>query len=483
MEEKHLKAKAVSGFFWKIGERLAAQMVSFVVTIIIARLLMPEDYAPIAILSIFISIANVFIIDGFCAALVQKRNVDFLDYSSVLIAGMGFAICIYIMLFFAAPYVARFYSMPILTSTLRALALRIPLSAINSVEIAYLTKNMQFKAFFWGTFIGTVVSAVVGISSAICGLGTWALVIQNLTNYTIDTLVLFLIIKKIPPLKFSMKRVKPLLQYGYKILLNSLFYTFIEHSRSLIIGKKYSAGDLAFYTKGRQLPQLVAACVSAPMTSVMFPTMSAVNEDIGKVKSVFRRSIKVLTYVIYPLLFGLAAVSYNLIKLILTEKWVFSARFLIIFCFYYLFQPIHSLNQEAVKAIGRGDQVLKYGIFHRIVNLAVIIATVWFSPYIIAWGMVINALISTAINAYQNKQLFAYSYSEQLSDWLPNLMIGFTMFIIVYFTEKILKFNYIAVLAFQICEGVITYILLSVLTKNQNFFFILNYIRERMGTH
>ena len=483
MDDKALKSKAVGGFFWKICERMAAQMVSFVVTIVLARLLLPENYAPIALLTIFISIANIFISDGFCAALIQKRDTDSLDYSSVLIASMGLSVLIYFVLFFCAPYVALFYSMPILAPTLRVLALRIPLAAINSVEIAYLTKKMRYKAFFWGTLIGTVASAFTGIWAAMYGLGTWALVIQNLTNYTIDTIVLFVIIRKVPPLKFSIKRIKPLLQYGYKILLNSVAFTFIDQVRLLIIGKRFSASDLAFYSKGKHFPQLVSTCVSSPMTSVMFPTMSAVNDDIGKVKSFFRRSIRVLTYAIYPLLFGLAAVSYNLIKLLMTEKWLFSAPFMIIFCFYYLFTPIHSLNQEAVKAIGRSDQVLKYGLFHRIVNLAVIIATVWFSPYIIAWGMVINALISTAINAYQNKQLFAYSYTEQLSDWLPNLMLGFTMFIIVYFTEKILKFNYIAVLAFQICEGVITYILLSVLTKNQNFFFILNYIRERMGTH
>lgn len=481
MDDRQLKSKTISGFIWKIGERLAAQMVTFIVTVVLARILMPEDYAPITLLTVFISLANVFISDGFCAALIQKRNIDSLDYSSVLIASMGLAVFIYLLLFFTAPYVALFYSMPVLTATLRVLALRIPLAAINSVEIAYISKNMRFKAFFWGTLIGTIASAFTGITAALCGLGTWALVIQSLTNYTIDTLVLFLIIRKVPPLRFSMERVKPLLKYGYKILLNSLCFTLIEQVRSLIIGKKYSVRDLAFYSKGHQFPQLVATCVSGPMTSVMFPTMSVVNDDISKVKTIFRRSVQVLTYVIYPLLLGLAAVSYNLIKLLLTDKWLFSVPFMIIFCFYYLFPPIHSLNQEAVKAIGRGDQLLNYGVYKRIVSLSTILVTVWFNPYIIASGMIVSALIATGINAYQNKKLFNYSYPEQLADWLPNLVIGFGMFAIVFFTGKILPLHYVVVLVLQVCEGVIVYVLLSVLTKNQSFFFILNQLRNQVG--
>ena len=479
MDGRQLKSKTVSGFLWKICERLAAQMVSFVVTIVLARILIPEDYAPITLLTIFIAIANIFITDGFCTALVQKRDVDELDYSSVLIASMGLACVIYVILFFVAPYVATFYAMPILTPTLRLLSLRIPLAAINSVEIAYLTKNMRFRAFFWGTIIGTVVSAFAGIGAALYGLGTWALVIQNLTNYTIDTIVLFAIIRKVPPLKFSAKRVKPLLQYGYKILLNNLVFTVIEHTRSLIIGKKYSASDLAFYSKGQSFPQLISTCILGPMTSVMFPTMSAVNNNVDRVKDVFRRGVQVLTYVTYPLVFGLAAVSYNLIRLLMTEKWLFSVPFVIIFCFYYLFSPIHSLNQEAVKAIGRGDQVLKYGILKRIVSIVMILATVWFNPYVIAIGMVISALIATGINAYQNKKLFAYGYFEQISDWLPNLAIGFVMFIVVFLTGKLFTTNYIAVLILQIVEGAIVYVLLSVLTKNPSMHYILKYLKDR----
>lgn len=477
MSDNQLKAKAVSGFFWKICERLAAQGVSFVVTIVLARLLMPEDYAPITLLTVFITIANIFISDGFCAALIQKRDTDALDYSSVLIASFGIAIVLYAILFCVSPYIAMFYSMPVLAPTLRVLALRIPLAAINSVEIAYLTKKMRFKAFFWGTFIGTVTSAFTGIAAAFHGFGTWALVIQSLTNYTIDTFVLFLIIHRVPPLKFSAMRVKPLLQYGYKILLNSLFYTIIEEARSLIIGKKYSASDLAFYSKGHQFPQLISTCVTGPMTSVMFPTMSAVNDDIAKVKSVFRRSIQVLTFVIYPLLMGLAATSYGLIKLLLTDKWLFAQPFMVIFCFYYLFPPVHSLNQEAVKAIGRGDQVLKYGIIKRMVSLAMILATVWFNPYIIALGMIFSAMIATGINAYQNKHLFNYTYAEQAADWLPNLTIAICMFLIVYFSGKLMPFSYVVVLLLQVVEGAVVYVLLSLLTKNYGFNMILDYAK------
>lgn len=477
--ENKLKEKTISGFFWKICERLAAQAVSFVVTIVLARILMPEDYAPITLLTIFISVANIFISDGFCAALIQKKEVDELDYSSVLISSMVLAIFMYLVLWFFAPYVADFYEMPIICPTLRVLSLRIILAAINSVEIAYLTREMRFKVFFWGTFLGTAVSAVTGIVSAMNGLGTWSLVIQNLTNYTIDTLVLFIIIRKIPPLRFSLNRVKPLLKFGINILMNSLLFTVIEHIRTLIIGKKYSASDLSFYSKGQQFPLLVATCVSGPMTSVMFPAMATVNDDIRKVKYVFRQSIKVLTFVINPLLFGLAAVSDALIEVLLTEKWLFAAPYMVIFCIYYLFSPVHSLNQEAVKAIGRGDQVLKYGTIKRIISIVLIIVTVWFDPYIIAVGMIANAVLATIVNAYQNKKLFEYSYIEQLQDWIPNLVIGLVMFVIVYYTGKILTMNILFVLFIQVIEGIFVYLLFSKVTNNDSFQFIVNYIKEK----
>lgn len=478
MNDTSLKPKAVSGFLWKICERVAAQGVSFAVTVVLARLLLPEDYAPITLLTIFISIANIFIADGFCAALVQKRDTDPLDYSSVLIASIGLAAVLYAVLFFVAPFIAAFYEMPILTPTLRVLAIRIPLAAVNSVEIAYLTKNMRFRAFFWGTLIGTVASAFTGITAAVNNMGTWALVIQNLTNYTIDTIVLFLIIRKIPPLRFSMKRVRPLLQYGYKILLNSLFFTIIEEARSLIIGKRYTARDLAFYSKGHQFPQLISTCISGPMTSVMFPTMSAVNNDIGRVKSIFRKSVQGLTYVIFPLLMGLAAVSEGLIKLLLTDKWLFAKPFMIIFCFYYLLPPIHSLNQEAVKAIGRGDQLLIYGIIKRVVSVIAILVTLWFGPYAIAGGMVASALVAQMINSYQNKRLFAYTYVEQFGDWLPNFIIGAIMFVVVYVTGELLPLHYALVLCLQVVEGVVLYVVLSVLTRNKGFRMIFDYLRE-----
>ena len=479
MDSRQLKTKTVSGFFWKICERVAAQVVSFVVTIVLARLLMPEDYAPITLLTIFIAVANIFIADGFCAALVQKKNIDALDYSSVLIASLGLACGIYMILFFLAPYVAAFYALPILTPTLRVLALRVPLAAINSVEIAYLTRKMRFRAFFWGTIIGTVVSAFTGIGAALYGLGTWALVIQNLTNYVIDTIVLLAIIRKIPPLRFSISRVKPLLQYGYKVLLNNLSFTLIDQARALIIGKRYSASDLAYYSKGKQMPQLVSTCVLTPMASVLFPTMSAVNDDISKVKAVYRRGIQILTYAIYPLLLGLAAVSYNLIRLLLTDKWLFSAPFMIVFCFYYLFPPLSSINQEAVKAIGRSDQLLKYGVYNRCISIVTLLITVWFDPMIIAIGMIVSILIATGINAYQNKKLFSYSYKEQMADWLPNLFLGFTMFAITFLVGKLLTFHYVAVLAVQVCVAVVTYILLSFITKNQSFQFIMQQLNAR----
>ncbi len=477
MNTNNLKKSAVSGVFWKFGERILAQGVSFVVSLVLARLLMPEDFGVISIITIFITIANVFVSDGFSSALIQKKDTDRLDYSSVLIGGFGVSLVLYAIIYVFSPPLADFYNMPVLSPALRVLALRLPLAAINSVECAYLSKKLEFKKFFWATFIGTAGSAIVGIYMAYSGYGVWALVGQNLFNYTVDIIILAIAIHKLPPLRFSISRLKSLMSFGYKILLTNLFFNIINQLRAFIIGKKYSSADLAFYSKGKHFPELISTNISGPISSVLFPTMSKLQSDISAVKNVMRKSVLLITLVVSPILLGFAAVSEPLVKLLLTDKWLPCVTYIWIGCIYYLFVPIHGVNLEAVKAIGKGDAVFNYGVFKRVVGIITLLVAIPFGVTAIAWSLVVSAVLSTIINAYQNKRLFDYSYKEQICDMLPNMFCSGIMSIAVFGIGQILNLGFV-VIPVQILAGIALYLLLIFIFRRNDFKNTLDMIRQ-----
>ena len=236
-----LTNKTLSGVMWKFGERISAQLVSTLVSIILARILMPEDYGVVALVTIFITICNVFVTSGFGTALVQKKDADDLDFTSVFYFGLFFSILLYVGIFFAAPLIARFYENEILTPVVRVMGLRIIIASINSVQHAYIGRKMQFRKFFIATLFGTIASGVVGVWLAYNGYGVWAIVAQYLTNVCIDTIVLAFVIKWIPKLRISFKRLKSLFSFGWKLLVSALIDTGYNELRSLIIGKKYDA--------------------------------------------------------------------------------------------------------------------------------------------------------------------------------------------------------------------------------------------------
>jgi len=236
-----MKKKVFSGLLWKFGERITAQLITLIVTIVLARLLSPDDYGAVAIAMVFITIANVFVSNGFGNALIQKKDADNLDFSSVFYFNIAVGIGFYIIIFFSSPYIARFYDMPVLSSGLRILGLRIIVASVNSIQQAYVSRHMLFKRFFWATLFGTLLSGIVGIFLAYHGFGVWALIAQYLTNTCTDTVVLWFTVRWRPELRCSWERTKKLFSYGWKLLVSGLIDTGYMQLRSLIIGKKYTA--------------------------------------------------------------------------------------------------------------------------------------------------------------------------------------------------------------------------------------------------
>lgn len=478
MNEKSIKKSVFSGLFWKFGERITAQLVSLLVSIILARLLSPDDYGAVAMIMVFITIANVFVSSGFGNALIQKKDADDLDFSSVLYINIAVSILIYTVLFVSAPFIAEFYGIPVLSSVLRVLGIRIPVAAVNSIQHAYVSRNMLFKRFFWSTLFGTVLSGIVGIIMAYRGFGIWALVAQYLTNTCTDTIVLWFTVKWRPILAYSFERAKPLIKYGWKLLVSGLLDTGYTQLRSLLIGKIYTSEDLAFYNQGEKYPQVLSVNINSSIGSVLFPAMSQYQNDKNKIKEITRRSIQVCSYVIWPMMVGFAVTAEPFIRLLLTDKWLPCVPFLRIFCFTYGLWPIFTANLQALNAIGRSDIFLKLEIIKKILGIIVLVISIPFGTLAIAEGLIVTSIASIFINVSPNVKLLEYSFKEQLLDLLSPFILSVIMAVIIFPVSKT-GLNDIAVILIQVVCGAVIYLIGSIISKQKGFLYIMNFFKKK----
>ena len=350
--------KTIQNFIWRFLERCGAQGVTFIVSIVLARLLDPSLYGTIALVTVFTTIMQVFVDSGMGNALIQKKDADDLDFSSVFWFNLCMCIILYILMYISAPLIAAFYKTPELTPIVRVLSLILIISGVKNVQQAYVSRNMLFKRFFFSTLGGTIGAAIVGITMACYGFGVWALVAQMLFNATVDTIILWITVKWRPKKQFSIKRLKQLFSFGWKLLLSSLLDTIYNDLRQLIIGKIYSKDDLAQYNQGKKFPQLIVTNINTSIDSVLLPTMSKAQDNPQVVKSMTSRAIKISTYIMMPFMVGIAVCAEPLVRFVLTDKWLPCILFLRIFCITFAFYPIHTANLNAIKAMGRSDLFL-----------------------------------------------------------------------------------------------------------------------------
>lgn len=473
------KNGVISNLAWRFAERITAQVVTLVVSIVLARVLDPSHYGIVAMVMVFITIANVFVQDGFGSALIQKKNADELDFSSVLIVNVLLSILLYCLLFFAAPFISSFYGEGYeeLTPVLRVLSLRLVLSAINSVQQAYVSRKMIFRKFFWATLLGTLASAIVGIWMAYHSFGVWAIVAQYLTNTTIDTIILQVSLNRWPKLKFSFDRIKGLLGYGWRILGASLLNNGYQELRTLLIGKIYTSSDLAYYSKGKQFPELLVININTSIGSVMFPKMSKEQDDIRRLKETTRQSIRFSSYLLTPMMFGLAAIATPFISLLLTDKWLFAVPFMQLYCVFYLAQPIHTANMQAIKALGRSDTYFRLEIIKKTIELITLIIVMRISVLAIAISATVLNWLFIFVNSYPNNKLLHYSVKEQINDISPPIVMGLVMAGVVLLFGK-LKLARLSLVIIQITVGIAVYIGLSLLLKNKEFTYLVNIIKN-----
>lgn len=474
-ENNSIKASITSNLIWKFGERIAAQLVTFIVSIVLARLLSPDDYGIISIVTIFITLANVFVVSGFGNSLIQKKDADNRDFSSVFYFNIIFSMILYIILFITSPYISKLYHMEILTPVLRVLGIRIILSGVNSVQQAYVSRKMMFKKFFLSTLIGTILSGVVGIVMAYSGFGVWALVGQYLINTTVDTIVLWFTVKWRPEFIFSIESMRKMFNYGWKILVSSLLDTGYNQLTGLIIGGFYNSTDLAYYNRGQQYPNLIVENINSSINSVLFPAISREQDNKERVRNITRRAIRTSSYIMWPMMIGLGVVAKPLISLMLTDKWLPCVPFLQIACFTYAFWPIHTSNLQAIKALGRSDIFLRLELIKKILGILIIVIVMNNGVMAIAISSIFITIISSFINAFPNKKLLNYRYIDQIKDILPSMIASIFMGIVITPISLIIK-NNLSLIICQIMIGGSIYMLLSYLFKFETYIYLINFL-------
>lgn len=471
------KSGIIKSLFYKFIERCGYQGIAFIVQIVLARLLDPTDYGMLTLLTIFTQIAQVFVQSGFNTALIQRKDTTEKDYSSVFYVSITIAVLLYGILFFASPIIADFYDMPELTGVMRVLALILIPGAFNSIQNAKVAKEMQFKKLMYSTLGAVVISGTVGIAMAYMGFGVWALVAQQLTNSVAICVIMMFCVRWRPKLVFELDRVKVLFSFGWKLLCSNLIDTLYRDLRSLVIGKKYDSGTLGYYNRGKQFPELIIININSAVQSVMLPALAKHQNDKARMKAMMRRSIVTSSFVIFPIVMGLAVTAEPLVSVILTDKWLPCVPYLQIYCFSFAFYPIHSANLQALNAQGRSDIFLKLEIIKKLYGIVVLLVTVFcfHSPIAIAMGGVVTTIISCLVNAAPNKKLLNYSYSEQLKDILPSMGISVIMGALVYCVQFLGLAAWLTLLI-QLPLGIITYIALAELFRLECYKYLKTHI-------
>ena len=472
---------AIKNFIWRLLERVGAQGVTLLVSIIVARLVDPKAYGRVAIVTVFISVLQVFIDSGFGASLVQKKDADDLDFSSVFYVNLLFSVILYALLFVASPIIAAIYNDVGLTSLIRVASIVILISGVKNIQQAYVTKNLLFKKFFFATLGGTIAAGVVGIILAYVGFGVWALVIQNIVNQAIDTIILWLTVEWRPKRFFSLERVKKLFNFGARILGANLIAHIYTSVRQLAIGKFYSTEKLAYYNQGYKYPSYLMMNVNSSIDSVLFPIMANKQTDIEKLKQITREAIRLESYILFPILMGLGVCASAFVSVILTDKWLPIVPYMRVFCLSFAISSLHTSHFNSLKAVGRSDLIMKVEVKKKVIDFIILIITLFFGPFVVALGVVMEAIIAVFFTARANAPLVNYSFKEQVADVFPSFCMTVFMGTCVIIASFMINSQSVTSFIIQVLVGVISYVGISVVTRNKTMGMVVTLLGSIIG--
>ncbi len=480
MADTNMKQKVARGLFWKILENGGAQGIQFAAAIILARLLSPAEYGVVGIIMIFITIANVFVQNGFSTALVQKKNADETDFSSVCYFELAAALIMYGLLYGAAGPIARFYGIEELKPIVRVLAAVLFPGAVISVQTAYVSRTLEFKGLFLSTLAASAVSGAVSIWMAFRGGGVWAMVGQQMVYYVSLMAVLFVTVSWKPRRLFSMNRIGGMFSFGWKLLCASLLDTIFNNLYGLLIGKIYNEELLGSYNRGEQFPKLIAGNLGAAIQAVLLPAFSARQENMDQVRHMARRAIRISSFAVLPMLLGLFGVADTLVCALLGDKWLVCVPFLRIMCIAYCFWPIHITNLQAINAMGRSDIFLKLEIVKKTLSLLALIIGMNYSVYVMVGLKAFQDFLCTFINGAPNRRLLKYSIFRQWMDVMPSAVLSFVMCAVVMILGSVMAAVSVWIrLLVQIAAGILVYVFLAWAFKMESFRYLLRLVKER----
>ena len=471
------KAKVVSSLTWKLFERFVSQGLSLAIQIILARLLLPEDFGSLAIIVAITNYAAIFVQSGIATALIQKKDLDDKDVSTVLISCLILASAFYTILFVAAPFIANAFESDILVPTLRIQSLVLFLNAINSVQTAILSRKMQFKRLFVRSLIAVPVSGIVGIALAYLGFGLWSLVMYNLSNMLVVVLVMNIGNDLRTKLGFSMEKARTIYSFSSKILVTSFVSGGYDLMRTMAIGKKYNTNDLAFYDKAYSYSYYVVNILNSSISSVMLPTFSKKQDDINEIKLIARRSTKLSAFVMIPLMVGIATIATPLVRLLLTEKWMECVPYLMIFCMLRIPGVFMAIDKQIFYAIGRSEINMYYEICLFIINIiALIISLKMGVLWIAIFACAIEYIGLIAIFTL-SKKFVNYNFKERLLDLWKSIVSSIVMFVGLNFIN--LQTSDLVTILAKFIIGVVVYLLMSMILSDDSLKYIFSIVKRK----
>lgn len=478
MANSSTSKKITGGLVWTFGERITAQLVSTIVTIILARLLDPSHYGVVSIVTVLIAVCNVFVTGGFGSAIVQKKEVTHTDYNTAFILSFTMSLILYAILFVSAPFIAKFYKMDQLVWVIRIMSLRLIIASMNTIQQANVQRMMAFKRFFISTSIGTIVSGFVGVVMAYKGFGVWALVAQYLTNTTMDTCFLCLVSEWFPKFEFSKEKAKQIYSFGWKVLATQLVFTLQGDIRSLIVGKVFGPSKLAYYDQGMKYPSLFVTNINTAINKVMLPAYSREQDHLERLKEMLRKSIRIGAYVMAPILIGFAVVANTFVGGILTDKWLPAVPYIRIFCIMYLTRPLETACHQAMLAVGRGDLALYIIAIVNVCALGSVLTAVFVfhSVFLIAVGALGVQIISLICFMSFSARLLKYHLKEQLADILPAILSSCVMGAVILLIN-FLNISDILKLLIQVILGGGIYLLISIVFKINAFSYLVKMVK------
>ena len=475
-----LKQKTVSGLIWSFVDTLASQGISFIISIILARLLSPSEFGLIGMITIFIAISQSFINSGFSNALIRKKDATNTDYSTVFYFNLVVGTLFYLILFLSAPAISRFFNEPQLISIVRVISIGLIISSLTIIQRTILTKRVDFKLQARISVIASSVSGIVAVVMAYKGFGVWALVSQTLINQALVSIFLWLWNRWRPILIFSKKSFNELFGFGSKLLVSGLIDTVYNNVYYLIIGKFFSPQELGYYTRAEGFKNLPSQNLNSIISRVTYPILSDIQDDIPRLKSSYKKLISSVMFITFTLMIGMAAVAEPMIHTLIGEKWEPSIIYLQMLSIVGMFYPLHALNLNMLQVQGRSDLFLRLEIIKKLIAIPVILIGIFIGIKAMIMGMFVNTIIAYYLNSYWSGTKIGYSFAEQVKDILPSLFLALVMGISTYFAGKILPFSYPIKLIIQIIFGAVFIISFSEITKFKEYVFIKKIVLEQI---